>query len=152
LPFRRGIRLAITAVILMVVLAVTAFFALNLSGYCIQQGRYLSDEEMISVAVNRLYQSHLAEHKYNEQQGAGLPRLKDYKSVEHFLAENPNCCSFAETGRKGFLPYFYWSWFGSYRTFVKLTYVAEESDAGKEQAKTIYYLMSNCGRAGNGLD
>src|SRR5260370_20421831 len=57
---------------------------LNFTGFCYPQGRYLSDQELIDIAIKSRLQ----------YQGAENPEAnKIYRSAEDFRSQNPGCCA-----------------------------------------------------------
>ena len=70
---------------------------LHTSGYCWEQGRFLSDNEKIRAVVQRVAVGH-RRHFFNVQTASGIElRSVEYEyapSVDAFLAENPDCCQF----------------------------------------------------------
>ncbi len=61
--------------------------SLNYSGFCIAQGRYLSDDEKIRAVISY--------HNNRDTLPVGTHNYQQisYRSVEEFLAKNPNCCA-----------------------------------------------------------
>lgn len=133
--------------------------ALNYSGYCFKQGRYLSRDEVIYSAVERLLEVHYSPYtrRYSVVDGKRIleqPKEKNriyYQSVEEFLKLNPNCCElerFSKARRwqsnlKKILQ-------GRYLTKVKIKYkVRYLDDAGEIKSYVhpipYYNIVRNCG-------
>lgn len=74
---------------------------LNYSGFCISQGRWLSDEELIKLQiadVNRRADVQDSQHLPN------VPRIP-YNSAEELMEKNPDCCKLgARSGPDGIFP------------------------------------------------
>lgn len=109
----------------------TGTAALNYSGYCFKQGRYLSDEERIRHTVQVILESYpdityaydklpklgyeVLQDKsrccgqgdmseYDKSQGAvalNPEQLILYRDIDEFFAVNPDCCSFTRNGLYG---------------------------------------------------
>lgn len=73
---------------------------LNYSGFCLEQGRSLTDHEKIEIAIERLLRSYPPTLIQVVTQADGRQadrwfrpgRPIPYRSVEEFLQVNPDCC------------------------------------------------------------
>ena len=93
----------------------TRIAAINYSGYCFEQGRYLSDDERIREGIASIVVLHYPLTRFvpDEMPSAGRPRgngrgieiTKDqlilYRDAEEFVAINPGCCNFGRRGLYG---------------------------------------------------
>ena len=69
----------------------------NFDGYCAEEGRYLSEKELIDRYVGLLYPSEEKEiakraAMMEERMKQRGERFDYYKSKQHFFQENPGCC------------------------------------------------------------
>ncbi len=65
---------------------------LNYSGMCLAEGGWLSDEERIDIAIQRI----ISQKKVWISDGAAGSQEYDfvpYASVKEFKKKNPNCCT-----------------------------------------------------------
>jgi hypothetical protein len=108
---------------------------LNFTGFCYGAGRYLSDQELLDLAI----ESKLA------RQSVGNPETNRlYKSVEEFRSQNPQCCELVRTGHE-IIDSIISRLFGFYVSVARLHYKANESpEIDNYYAADI--SMSACGR------
>jgi hypothetical protein len=123
------------------------------SGFCIAEKRYLTDSELMDIAVDNVRRSHLAH--YNNKSGLGVSgSLIRYADLNEFKTVNSNCCSLSPTAQEGFKPPWSRKLFGRFRTFVRVNY-AEESASGDQSTpimREAFIAVTNCGKAGDGID
>jgi hypothetical protein len=138
--------------------------ALNYSGFCFREWRYLSDEEKIRSAVGYIltrYPPHFDGYRpYAEPSIARHftpPRPENpirYRDAEEFFAVNGNCCEITARAREGYRPDFLTRVFGRFSCFVKAKYqVRFVVDDGREMSlpHSTYVAISNCGHAWDGM-
>lgn len=109
------ISLAVWPLFLFVILS------LNVSGYCMDSMRYISDNERINNAVNALLQNYPSLTQEEISNGAVS---YSYQNTNEFMKNNPNCCLITkfneENGYKtGFLSHKIWGQDGG---FVSISY------------------------------
>ncbi len=123
------------------------YSAVNLTGYCIAEKRFLSDDEKIGRAIMQIERRSNFSHYENGRINI-WPRIK-YESVNDFLAKNPNCCRLnpdepRETGYS-----FGNAIYGSAHDIIVLEYKARYMDEnGNEQSVQVREdnVVGNCGR------
>lgn len=152
--------------------AVLAYWSLNLSGFCFSQLRYLSDEQKIRMAIERLTSVNpspelrprtrgvvLSDKKYSHYRQV----LRTYDSVEDFMQKNPNCCALVpkqESFSEDFIyPTFWDKITGAYNYGIRYRYtwsalitpIDENGNEGvpfvKEMKSTYGIEFGNCGCA-----
>ncbi len=123
-PKRRWLKWLLLALLLCPVGLLTGGAALNYSGFCFEQRRYLSDEERIRDAVDGALE-HYSDIRFvhAELPQPGYPILKNidsgsrrgdekgmvlkaeqliyYRNSDEFLSVNPGCCSVTREGLYG---------------------------------------------------
>jgi hypothetical protein len=126
-----------TVVLGILALPLFVVFALNLNGYCWSQGRFLTDKELIDIAIK----SNLSFHAPNR------PWNKMYTSPEDLRVQNPDCCSIErQENEDAELPQFLMSILGMYASTVEVTY--RSSDSGPEPFYESYSIVGACGTIG----
>ena len=140
---------------------------LNYSGFCIPEGRWLSDEEKIRALENYLpieYPEYV--YQVSLEEAGETKKIKtgylNYSNRAEFLEKNPDCCKIGayDIGAGNWTPPFpvFNRMRGAYLSTVTATYkiyfsipvVGETYDLPIE-GKTYkevrnYYVISNCGR------
>lgn len=116
---------------------IIAIVLLNLNGFCWSQKRFLSDLELIDLAI----QKNLDFHDPNSS------RSKLYSSSADVRAQNPGCCSIQrQTNEDAELPQFLMRITGMYASTVSLLY--QTSDTGSEKFYESYVIIGACGDVG----
>lgn len=130
---------------------------LNYLGYCLEAGRYLTDEEKIRMAVTDVLKRYppavYPALVGTEKLRIGRPPVSPihYLDVDDFLRLNPTCCSvsFMYRGSESIELRFLWRVAGAPSSFVNINYLVrylnENNDPQSEKAKTIVPI-SNCGK------
>lgn len=128
----------------------------NYTGYCVQQQRLISEEEMVRSAVeyvNAKSSVSVSVKVDGKTQPKSYPRIR-YESSEELLAENPGCCSFGLTSRPtrgvGILgpPQFIDRISGAHRGYVHIEYAMRylaNDGTVKSVQKTWVVAIGNCG-------
>jgi hypothetical protein len=68
-----------------------AYFALNYSGFCLAQMRYLSDEEKFKLVFDYHIGNRIPEKIVNKTEQ--LYTYIGHKSFDEYIKENPECCT-----------------------------------------------------------
>ncbi len=130
---------------------------LNYAGYCLDQNKFLSDEEKIRIAVG-FVQSHssvVIERHEGNQNIAESFKAVPYKNFSDFMDKNPNCCAFKDDPHRprpdGILPAsINWGKFlGRSAANVFVNYKAQYVDKNGAIKSTPQYRrvnIQNCGR------
>lgn len=117
-------------------LATARFEYRNFHEYCIAEGRYLTDQELVDAAI-RYEITHPARY-YLEQGG------RRYGSVAEFRQVNPICCQLDKTINPSKSRAI---WFrrlvGRHFLVVRLWF--KFKDEGADQFTTAHYLVDTCG-------
>lgn len=78
--------------------------ALNYSGFCFREMRYLTDAEKKRIAVELVSSGKFTNGGYYSSSGSGKSdrweKALPYESVEEFLMENPDCCTLVPKERR----------------------------------------------------
>lgn len=135
---------------------------LNYSGFCWEQKRWLSDEEMIRNAVSYFLDFHnrgLSNQIYLDDVYYDTTNLSD-STVDAFLKNNPDCCHISRgedtffrealpyTGVGIQLPSIQDSLLGWYRYSVSIRFNQRYIDVNKtvkETERIAFIIMTNCG-------
>lgn len=125
--------------------------ALNYHGMCVDEFRWISEEEKIRAAVE--YVNSVQQIYVNEPIGKvrGFQPRVNYASVEEFLKANPNCCEVVfqlATGNNAF-PTVLDQLMGSYSGTVILKFDGRYYDENREiktQKESVGILINNCGK------
>lgn len=151
---------------LLVIIAKPAYIGiLNFSGYCLEEERYLSDEEKIQIAVRREIASYppvLVRRQSAEEEGV----LRNfivyerpdnpiyYDDIEEFYKINPNCCEVTSSGKDGH-PRGIWNRLsGNTSDFVHVKYLVRYLAADGAEISHEYETfpaISNCGSTWSGI-
>ncbi|WP_162917686.1 hypothetical protein [Dongia deserti] len=140
--------------VLVPVIAVSVAFlvitaALNYSGFCISQGRFLSEGELIDIGARRYLKRFLP---LNYDQFAPTERPVAFASVEEFLLRNPDCCSVTQKGRDDGVPALFHRIMGRFAGFVRIEYKLEETPPEGPAREVVWVAVANCGRPWNGIN
>ena len=125
---------------------------LNYSGFCWEQGRWLSDEEKIKIFI---FIHFLSTNDYigtvTDFTGKEPIEKKNqssiYKSFEDFIEQNPNCChlNILESADSG-PPTFWTKVKGGYSNTIIINYGKNHKIYnGTNPDKSIFYI-DNCGK------
>ena len=137
---------------------------LNYAGFCLRDGRVLSDEEKVQIAVSYVmagYPPVLAQTRATDQGGVWrnvveYARPQDpiyYLDAGEFSRVNRNCCAVAAQPGRAQAPLFWSRVLGRLSDFVRVSYrvrYLEASGAQGGQDHVQWVAISNCGRAGPG--
>jgi hypothetical protein len=139
-------------------LVVALRLSLNVAGFCYDEFRFISEDEIINGVIDDVYASYPP--SYYE---IGVPVQKpiSYLSREQFLKANPDCCNivrsaFGDSSEGDFVVPFEYSLFGTNRALVRVVYRVELSPAGSASSKAMppgmkreYRRVTNCGYSAN---
>ena len=171
--WRRVLRWTLSGALLVPLAFCTGTAGLNYSGYCFDQARYLSDDELIASGIAGV----LAHYSFirfvpEEMPSLGRPapsnqknfrgsdakgieiaqeQLIPYRNAEEFLAVNPGCCNFGRRGMYGETDDtpLLWKVTGYSAGFFNARYQIRYRDAaGQAQSRWtgITFHYTNCGR------
>jgi hypothetical protein len=122
--------------------------ALNYSGFCLSERRYLTEREVIDIGVREHFQ------KYPPAAYADFSKVVrpiDYASVGDFMVRNPKCCSVTETSREGVTPGLIDRLVGRFAGFVRIEYKLEDNVPGAPDKNVVWVAVTNCGKPWNGI-
>lgn len=144
-----ALRLVMGAICASAALSGIAAGTANISGYCISERKYFSDEELVDVAVRWVVASHngrvgLMKNRF------GVVISERYETIEEFHIRNPNCCTFTDTAQHNLTGSLFAKLTGGFRTFVRVQYETLEfrENGGKIRLET-FIPMSNCNKQTN---
>jgi hypothetical protein len=146
----RTLRLAEHVALAVLPLVFVAIGALNYSGLCLKEWRYLSDDEKIRAVVHYVARTN-AGFRFR---GSGPDewrrvRASEPETQEAFLAANPDCCRIVPGGGEYHPPTFWSRLFGGVSTLVQINYVQRfPNDQGVPQSEAVSQVLyvSSCGR------
>lgn len=125
--------------------ALIVYETLNFTGFCYEQKRYLSDEELINAAVRYEIGEQYNLHAHNIDDRPAWTRR--YISVEEFHHINPNCCFVHRWGFPGNYGEGIWTRiFGWYVALVDLQF--RTRDTGPKQFYSAAAFVNACGAVG----
>ncbi|MEM7494514.1 MAG: hypothetical protein AAF296_14130 [Pseudomonadota bacterium] len=135
-------------VMLLSFFAVTAIISANISGYCFEEHRYLSDEELIHGALSR--GPHISSARRAFERGK-IPHVPSFGSTDAFYEAFPDCCEIVgEEDQKNRQP-FWRKAVGDFRGYVSISF---ELDGVKDEKVAFgprYVAVTNCGKGWNGV-
>jgi hypothetical protein len=131
------------------VAAIAGVSALNYSGFCFSQGRFLAHAELIEIAARDYFRQYPPLNYTGFTAKAQKPIA--YASFEDFTARNPECCSITRTGRDGGAPSPIESLLGRFAGFVRIEYRLEDDVPGAPATNVVHVAMTNCGVPWNGI-
>ncbi len=137
--------------------------ALNYSGFCFKEMRYLSDEEKIRIAVAKV--NKMGGGHYSKPQEGFFKYIKvvPYESIDAFFHENPDCCTivpyagFEHVTGVAWPPTFWERFFGIYNSAVRIQYTRRYIEGPLDKNKKMGpgekheefligdYHIDNCG-------
>jgi len=139
--------------------------ALNVSGFCVKENRFVSEKEKIDAAVQYVIRRYpRADNRVIAEIGdgyetrtivhSGLKNPIRYENIEEFYRLNPNCCSLSRRGRKGMVERDIWDVAtGKISDFVRIELLLRyRNDDGSLRSfkHTLFPAVSNCGHAWSG--
>ncbi len=146
---------AIGGVVLLVALVFRP--ALNVAGYCWDEGRFLSEEEIISRVIQNTY-DYYPPRNYGSSSGDIVKKPIMYKSLNHFILENKNCCRVVSQMDNGLKLTLFDRVFGRSAALVEIKFrvEAEAEHAGASTGMSSgvalgYGAVTNCGRVWTGI-
>lgn len=139
--------------IFILTLVAIGLMSANYAGICITNKTYLSDKDVISLAVSDIFQSHIASIEY-EKSKKGDTTLVEYKNIEDFIARNPSCCSLTRSAKDGFeVALENRLLLGTFRSFVRIEFLQrmDPNDPAHPKRKIGYLAVKNCGDVWSGI-
>jgi hypothetical protein len=132
---------------------ITSILALNYSGYCIAELRFVPDEEKINNVVSALAQGGVS-RGFVEKDGnlveVGTITTLPYKSADELFADNPNCCQMGPVVAEGYHePTVVRRLAGTVSDVVAVRYLKRTIDqAGVISSEKVLdqFSINNCGR------
>ena len=110
---------------------------LNFSGFCYSKQRYLSDAELIGVAVA----NNLARHSPQLDSS----RRKMYSSLSDFFQQNPNCCKLSRWTTSPISSSLSLRLFGVYEALVDIVYRINDG-GGVDNFYASMTIVDSCGK------
>jgi hypothetical protein len=107
---------------------------LNFSGFCYSQKRYLSDQELLNVAV---------QHNIDRDKFYFKDQIQ-YGSIAEFLQLNPNCCALFRRSHHMFAEDIWVRAFGWYVVIAEVFYKIQPS--GPDNYYYSYITLDACGK------
>lgn len=156
------LRVSVIGVVVIICAVAAGYLALNYMGFCYKERRFLSEEEMVSIAVKYILATYPPVVELHEGKGGavinigrGAPeRSIAYKGISDFMAENQNCCEKTTIGREGYAISLEYRLLGSANAFVKVKYMVmyvDVSGVRQSSERTEYVAISNCGHPWSGI-
>lgn len=123
---------------------------LRMSGYCFDEGRYLSDDELIRVAVSNGWASWSYSNfaEIPAEIGSEEHSRRFDSQVDKFIAENPKCCQLMIDDKEflgeGWFGLSLWGRItGSQTHIVEIRYTGEKSGS---RPRHFYRTVGSCGK------
>lgn len=138
--------LGAAAVVGLVVLVIIP--ALNLSGFCLSQGRFLTEPEIIEIGAREHFRRY-PPASYGTF--ASVVRPIAYRSFNDFMSRNPECCSVTPTARDGGEPSLFHRLMGRFAGFVRIEYSLEDDVPEAPETNVVWVAVTNCGVPWNGI-
>jgi hypothetical protein len=139
------------------ILYVVVRLGLNYSGYCYEQGRYISNQEKIEIVAKHIIRPHQIPKHMPIEEWLALPisirTVVNYRSTDEFFETNKDCCEVTDFGKgdfgaKGEKLSVFDKLFGITSSYVRVHYQVRHLDE-KGQLITAYaepyFAISNCG-------
>lgn len=137
---------------------------LNYTGFCLKEGRFLTDEEKVQVAVSYVmtgYPPVLARTRATDEGGVWrnvveYARPEDpiyYLDAAEFSRVNRDCCVVAARPGRAQAPLFWSRVRGRLSDFVRVSYRVRYLEPGGTEGSQVHVqwvAVANCGRAGPG--
>jgi hypothetical protein len=132
---------------------------MNYTGYCHAEGRYLSDEERINLAITNILQTYppvLTENAVGVIHAKRPDNPIYYADIAEFKSANNNCCNITQVGPEGKNDRvsLYSRITGSISGLVHVKYLVRYKDEhGNYLSKTheTYPAITNCGAIWSGI-
>ncbi len=121
---------------------------LNYSGFCLSQGRFLTDQEIIEIGASDYLQRYLP---LNYEQFVPSDRPVAFSSLEDFMSKHPDCCSVTRAGRHDVEPSFFHRIMGHFAGFTRIEYEFDEPEPNGPEKRVVWVAVSNCGEPWNGI-
>ncbi len=122
--------------------------SLNYSGFCIAEGRYLSDEEKIEKVINSNLIPY-SEYIFDVNNLKKSNPIERYKNVQEFLEKNPNCCFMDIKQAADAGPPSFWSRiFNTYTNVIVANYhewFIDKNSNPNPKPKQRLFFIDNCG-------
>jgi hypothetical protein len=162
-PGSGSIRTFVVAAALFLLIVLVGWWSgLNYAGYCHKESRFLSDQEMIDIAVAMALERYpftvaVYDGDGKERKVIDVRAPQDairYSSAEEFWKENPSCCALADEVAGKLKMQLIDRLTGSIATFVtvniKIKYRNKSGEVVVEPLRT-YSAISNCGQEWDGI-
>jgi hypothetical protein len=134
------------AVVGLVVFVITR--VLNLSGFCLSQGRFLTEREIIEIGASDYLRRYLP---LNYEKFEPTDRPVAFTSIDDFMSKNPDCCSVTPTGRDDGEPPLFHRLSGRFAGFARIEYKLDEAVPGEPERRVVWVAVTNCGLPWNGI-
>lgn len=153
------VKRVIGAVVFLVVSGFVWWAGMNYTGYCHAEGRYLSDEEKIDLAIKNILQTYPPVLTDN---AAGVIHSKrpdnpaHYADINEFKSANKNCCEITQATNdgEGYRVSLYSRITGSISGLVHVKYLVRYKDETGNQVLRPYETspaITNCGSIWSGI-
>lgn len=136
------------AVALVALAAIGVVSALNYSGFCLPEARYLTEREIIDIGARDHLRSYLP---INYAKWEPTRRPIAFSSVEDFMSRDPDCCTVTATGRDGGVPALFYRLMGDFAGFVRIGYELDRPRSGGPDMEVVWVAVTNCGVPWNGV-
>ena len=129
-------------------MAALAVPTLSYSGFCLPEGRFLTDQEIVDIGARSYFQRYPPP---NYGTFVKVVRPIAYTSFEDFMSRNPDCCSVTQTGRDGGESSLFHRLMGRFAGFVRIEYKLENDVPGAPDKNLVWVAVTNCGIPWNGI-
>ena len=145
-------------------LSIAVVISLIFSGFCFSESRYVTDDEVIEIAVKDVIKTHdllnkkhfkKVDGQYVEVEGRYANKIVSYKDVDEFHRVNVDCCDIrSHTEKNNYTAGLSTRLVGNFRSFVKVNYLIryyDENGNVLSKPSSTYVAVTNCGKPWSGF-
>lgn len=159
------LRTGVLILVLISSLAISVLGALNYSGYCLRDNKFLTSREKIDIAASYFLATYppVISHTEVHQDNGVVKRVNvkrrpmspiPYRDLKEFYVLNPSCCDIVANDPEGYSVDFWGRVCGTKSVLVRVRYVVRYTDDDRKvqlQPVEFHVVVSNCGDAWNGV-
>lgn len=150
------IRLSLTLMLSVVVVYQTYILVMNYAGYCHEEKRFLSDQELIEAGVikairelhNDIRTVRKSENLRRVDTSISVPEEYSFGSANDFLQRYPACCELEDANDRNYRGAPTQKEAGNLRAVIKVTFSVNYTNSLSESVaenRQRYYPVGNCG-------
>ena len=142
----------------LLVLYLSIIGGLNYTGYCLDEGRRLSTEELNNIAIDFVLAFYPSEVELDlglkDEKSVVIKKTITYQSMKEFFEMNRGCCELRNVGKRGNSIDARLKIFGALRGIVRVKYLIryhEENNTIGSVSSEAFVPVSNCGLVWSGI-